>query len=534
MSGKPASVFDYVVVGAGLAGLAAARALSAAGADVIVFEARDRVGGRVVSAPRPSAEAPPLVLDMGAQWVGPGQTRMLSLIRELGLHLVATDTPGRALWDLGGELKQGGASLPPLPPLALAEVLKSAALLTLMSKRVPPGAPWKAAKARQWDRVSADDWINRHLRTAAGRELARTAIRGDLALEPRETSLLGVLFDLRSIGPARRFGTAEAFRVREGTYEIARRLAERLGGRIRYGEAVRAVTQDGDGVRVETDTRVVKCLRVVLCLPPPLAREIIYTPALPDARARLLGGLEMGACVKFHTVYKRPFWRARGLSGQAMASTGVIGLTRDNSPDDGTNRGALVGFAVGDAGRELGQLRPADREKEILSALDRLFGPETAAPEAIVVTDWGAEKWSEGCYAAHFPVGGWTSYGSAFRAPCGRIHWAGTETASEWHGYMEGAIRSGDRAAREMLDGNQSQPNVRLEGLKGCFLAKTLQGARRDFHAKVRPLDCYRRRRVGHRLDGMRVRLHVESGCVASGTVQRDDWRQCLRRSWDV
>jgi monoamine oxidase len=456
MSGKPASVFDYVVVGAGLAGLEAALALSAAGADVIVFEARDRVGGRVVSAPRPSAEAPPLVLDLGGQWVGPGQTRILSLIRDLGLHLVAANMPGRALWDFGCDLKQGGASLPPLPPPALAEVLKSAALLTLMSKRVPPAAPWKAAKAKKWDRVSADDWINRQLRTSAGRELARAAIRGNLALEPRETSLLGVLFDLRSIGPARRFGTAEAYRVREGAHEIARRLAERLGGRIRYGEPVRSVAQNAEGVTVETDTTVVQCRRVVLCLPPPLAREISYTPALPDARARLLAGLEMGACVKFHAIYERPFWRARGLSGQAMASTGAIGLTYDNSPDGGTNRGVLVGFAVGDAGRDLGQLQPADREREILSSLNRLFGPESTEAEAIVVKDWGAEEWTRGGYAAHFPVGGWTSYGAAFREPCGRIHWAGTETASEWHGYMEGAIRSGDRAAREMLEGNQS------------------------------------------------------------------------------
>ena len=207
---------------------------------------------------------------------------------------------------------------------------------------------------------------------------------------------------------------------------------------------------------METDATVVQCRRVVLCLPPQLAREVSYTPALPDARARLIAGIEMGACVKFHAIYERPFWRARGLSGQAMASTGAIGLTYDNSPDDGTNRGVLVGFAVGDAGRELGQLQPADREREILSSLDRLFGPDSTEPEAIAVKDWGAEEWTGGGYAAHFPVGGWTSYGAAFREPCGRIHWAGTETASEWHGYMEGAIRSGDRAAREMLKGNQS------------------------------------------------------------------------------
>jgi monoamine oxidase len=451
MGDKSDIVSDFVVVGAGLAGLKTALALCAAGADVTVFEARDRVGGRVVSAARPSDEMPALVLDLGAQWVGPGQTRMLGLIAELDLHLVAEGSPGLALWDLGGDLKTGGASLPPLPPLALAEVRMSAALVTLMSKRIPPVAPWKAKKARQWDHVSADDWIIRHLRTRAGRELARAYIRADTAAEPREISVLGLLFDLRSIGRARDLGTAEAFRVREGTHEIARRLAERLAGKIHYGEPVRAITQDPNGVTVETDASVVRCRQAAVCVPPPLARQITYTPALLDSRARLLAGVEMGATVKFHAVYRRPFWRDHGLSGQAMVSPGTIGLTYDNSPDDGSGRGVLVGFAVADAARDLSKLDPAAREKGILESLGRLFGPDGAAPDTIVIQDWSAEQWTGGCYAAHFPVGGWTSYGTAFREPFGRIHWAGTETATEWHGYMEGAVRSGERAAREML-----------------------------------------------------------------------------------
>jgi monoamine oxidase len=451
MDGKPDSRSDFAVVGAGLAGLVTALGLSAAGVDVTVFEARERVGGRVVSAPRRPADTPPLVLDLGGQWVGPAQTRVLGLIEELGLHLVPSGAPGQALWDLGGELKRGGASLPPLPPLALTEVLAGAARLTLMSKSVSPEAPWQARRARQWDRVRAGDWIRRRLRTSAGRELALATIRGSLAVEPREISLLSVLFDLRSIGPVRNLATAEAFRVREGTQEIARRLAERLGGKIRFGEPVRAIAQDAGGVTVETDTAALRCRRVAVCVPPPTARQIGYTPALPDARTRLLADAEMGTTVKFHAVYPRPFWRDSGLSGQSIASSGTIGLTYDNSPDDGTGRGVLVGFAVGDAARELGQLGSSGQERELLSSLGRLFGPGGAAPEAIAIKDWGAEEWTGGCYAGHFPVGGWTSYGSAVREPCGRIHWAGTETSGEWHGYMEGALRSGDRAAAEML-----------------------------------------------------------------------------------
>jgi monoamine oxidase len=453
MNGEARGHADFAVVGAGLAGLRTAASLSASGATVTVFEARERVGGRVVSAPAAygGTAGPPLVLDLGAQWVGPGQTEMLRHIRELGLHVVPTAAPGRAIWGLAGRLRESGATLPPVPPLALAEVLAGGALVALMSRTIPSGAPWQARRARQWDSVTAEDWIRRRLRTAPGRDLARLYIRGDAAMEPSETSLLGILFDLGSIRPVRRLVTAEAFRLREGAHELARRLAGRLEDRIRFANPVRAISQDSTGVTVESDAGVLRCRRVAVCVPPPLASRIAYTPALPDRRARLLASLPMGASVKFHAVYPRPFWRARGLSGQAWTTSGAVGLTYDNSPRDGTGRGVLVGLVVADEARRLGALDPPGQEQQILASLERLFGPDAAAPDALVVQDWGAEEWTGGCYAAHFPAGVWTSYGSAFRAPCGRIHWAGTETSTEWHGYMEGALRSGYRAAEEML-----------------------------------------------------------------------------------
>jgi monoamine oxidase len=474
MNGDPGRQADFAVVGAGLAGLRTAVSLSASGASVTVFEARERVGGRVLSAAGPGHGAdgpagnaaagaghrggpPALVLDLGAQWVGPGQREMLRHIRELGLHVVPTAVPGRAIWELGGRLAYGGAALPPVPPAVLAEVLVSGALVSLMSRTVPPQAPWRARRARQWDRLTAEDWIRRHLRTEAGRDLARMYVRGDAAIEPGETSVLGLLFDLRSIGPARRLNTAEAFRLQEGTHELARRLAGRLAGRIRFADPVRAITQDPDGVTVTSAAGVLRCRRVAVCVPPPLANRIAFTPALPQDRARLLASLPMGASVKLHAVYPHPFWRARGLSGQAWTATGTVGLTYDNSPPDGTGRGVLTGLVVADEARRLGALDQAGQEREILASLERLFGPQAATPDALVIQDWGAEEWTGGCYAAHFPAGVWTSWGRAFRAPCGRIHWAGTETSAEWHGYMEGALRSGNRAAGEMLRAD-SQP----------------------------------------------------------------------------
>ncbi|BBZ45234.1 flavin monoamine oxidase family protein [Mycobacterium parmense] len=444
---------DFAVVGAGLSGLRAAVTLVAAGATVTVFEARDRVGGRVLSAP-PGKDhgAAPLVLDLGAQWVGPGQTEVLRLVEELGLHLVPTDAQGRAIWAIEGHIREGGAARPPMPRHALAEVFANGARVAWMSKRVPLDQPWRASKARQWDRVTAEDWISRHLRSPLGREFARMNIRGNLAVEPTELSVLGVLFDLRSVGAARQLATAEAFRLLEGTHELARRLAGRVGDRIRFADPVRSIAQDSDGVTVHSDTNTLRCRRVAVCVPPPPASRIAYTPSLPEDRACLLRSLRMGGVVKFHAVYQRPFWRERGLSGQAWTAEGVVGLTYDNSPDDGTGRGVLVGLVVADEARRLGAMDAHGQECKILESLGHLFGRNAAVPDRLVVQDWGAEEWTGGAYAAHFPLGAWTTYGSAFRAPCARVHWGGTETSSEWHGYMEGALRSGARVSREMLE----------------------------------------------------------------------------------
>jgi monoamine oxidase len=348
-------------------------------------------------------------------------------------------------------VRRGGAWLPPLSPQALADLAVSAARLALMSRRVPPDAPWQARRAQEWDRLTVADWIRRHLRTSAGRAFAEILIRGDGAIEPSETSMLNLLFDLRSIGSARNLARAEMFRLREGAHEVARRLAERVHDRIRFADPVRAIAQDTGGVTVESASDAVRCRRVAVCVPPPLASKIVYSPALPDRRARLLAALPMGAAVKFHAVYRHPFWRGRGLSGQALSASGTVCVTYDNSPDDGTGRGVLVGLVVADQARRLGGLGSSRQEHDILASLGRLLGADAEAPDALVVQNWCLEEWTRGCYAAHFPPGVWTSHGSAFRAPCGRIHWAGTETSPEWHGYMEGALRSGKRAADEML-----------------------------------------------------------------------------------
>jgi monoamine oxidase len=149
-------------------------------------------------------------------------------------------------------------------------------------------------------------------------------------------------------------------------------------------------------------------------------------------------------------VYPEPFWRKDGLAGSVFSFDDEVYDIYDNSPQD-LSCGVLLGFAVGDHARQLGKLTPNERKDLVASRFVKFFGPRAAAPIEYVEKDWATEEWSRGCYGGHLGTGVWTQYGQALRQPIGRIHWAGTETAETWNGYMDGAVRSGERAAHEVL-----------------------------------------------------------------------------------
>jgi monoamine oxidase len=441
---------DFVVVGAGLAGLRAASDLVSRGASVAVFEARERVGGRTLTLHRPVAGASPLALDLGGQWLGPAQTEALALAAELGLTVIPTPMDGDITWFYQGELHRGG-ELPPASPAVLEDLVRHEQSLWSMARTLPDGAPYQAPQAPAWDTVSVADWLSRALRTEAGAKLAETLLVSNLAVSPSEVSLLGLLADLRSAGSREDLETAEALRLAEGTQELSAGLARPLREHIHLGEPVREITHGADGVTVVSARRRISARAVAICLPPVLADELRYDPALPPAWQRLLASLPMASSVKFHAVYGTPFWREDGRSGTAISTCHPVSLTYDNSPL-GDGAGVLTGLVVADEALRLHRLDPPARNREILSSLAALFGDRAAEPGDLVVQDWAAEPWSRGCYAAYFAPGVWTGAGRMARQPCGRIHFASTDTAREWTGYMEGALREGRRVAREMLD----------------------------------------------------------------------------------
>ena len=446
---------DVAVVGAGFAGIVAARELQRKGIDVVVLEARDRVGGRVLNEPIGDGK----VVEVGGQWVGPGQDRLYALAREVGVETYPTHSEGENLIEFRGDLKRYKGTIPRINAAVLADVGQAQAKLDRLAKRVDVEAPWRTPDAERLDSQTFWSWMRRNVYTPGGRMLIELSIEAVWAAEPADVSLLHVLFYIASAGNFDLLvdtgGGAQQDRFVGGSQLVAMKAAEDLGDRLVLDAPVRRIVHRGSTVSVIADNATAWCKRVVVAVPPPLAGRIAYDPPLPGHRDQLTQRMPMGAVIKCMAIYDEPFWRRDGLSGQATSDVGPAKIVFDNSPPDGSP-GVLLGFLEGKRAREYTRAGEAERRDAVVGTFTRLFGPKAAKPERYLDKSWIEEEWTRGCYGCYLPTGGWTSYGDAIKAPIGRIHWAGTETASIWMGYIDGAIRSGERVAAEVATALQT------------------------------------------------------------------------------
>ena len=449
MSGEPDRVVDVVVVGAGAAGLYAARDLKRAGKRILVLEARDRVGGRTLSETLPNGAT----VDLGGQWVGPSQKRVQKLIQEYGLPIFPTFREGKSVLCLGGERTTYEGLLPP-PTLEVGEELRGAfALIDEIGSRLSTEAPWETPDAAELDGKSFFSWTRETVRS----DFARSALDG-LAItlfssDPRELSFLHVAVYIASAGGfdpiTATAGGAQDSRFAQGFQSVSKALAGELEQELLLESPVSRIAQDAEGVTIASEKTTVRAARAIVALPPALAGRLDYSPPLPAMRDQLTQRMPMGTAIKLLVIYDRPFWRDEGLSGFAFSDL-PVGLTYDNSPADASS-GAIVGFIEGRPARDWGAKSRQAREAEALRSLELYFGPRARRHLGYLEKYWADDPWSRGCYAGIMPPGGWTGFGRALRTPVGRIHWAGTETATEWMGYVEGALQSGERAAAEVI-----------------------------------------------------------------------------------
>jgi monoamine oxidase len=442
---------DVVVVGAGIAGLVAARRLADAGRSVLVLEARDRVGGRTVNASIGAGK----VTEMGGQWVGPTQDRVLALAAELGVETFPTYHEGRNLIDMRGKVKGYKGTIPRLAPHVLLDVERLRRRLRKLSREVSPDSPWDAERAVELDSETLHSWIRRRTGTRRARELLELAIGTVMGTGTAELSLLWVLAYVQAAGSFDALidveGGAQQDRLVGGSARISEKLAEGLGDAVVPGSPVLSVLQERGGVGVRADGVEARAQRAVVAVPPPLAARISFEPSLGGQRDQLAQRMAHGALTKCAAVYGEPFWRERGLTGQAVSDWGPVSTTFDNSPPDG-RPGVMLGFIAGAEAIRHARLSEADRRRVVLDCFARLYGEEALQPGIYLEQAWAEEPWSRGGPVCSFSPGALSAYGQALRRPAGRVHWAGAETATVWTGYMEGAVRSGERAAEEVLD----------------------------------------------------------------------------------
>lgn len=448
---------DVCVVGAGISGLSAARALHRAGRSVIVLEARHRVGGRCFSRPIHHASD---VANMGATFVGPTQTHVLALMKELGVAKFDTFSQGKLLWYENGKGKGYTGTIPPTAnPVAAVQLgVQTLPQIDKMASTVPPDAPWRAAKALEWDSMTVQTWAQQNITFQDGQKLFALAVEAVLSMEMQDISFLYFLWYVRQAGGVNPLvanagaGGAQDFRVKGGTQLIPIKMARQLGlgRRVLLGHPVRRIAQHRHGATVSADGVTVNCKRVIVAVPPVLSGRIEYTPALTARRMQLVQRIPQGSLIKTIAVYPEPFWRSQGLNGQVTSDEGPVKVMFDASPESG-KPGVLLGFIDGDDARALDDKSAAQRKAAALVSHVRYFGQQAGHPIQYIDQVWDREIYTGGCPVGQTPPGVLTEYGIALREPVGRVHWAGTETATTWIGYMDGGVQAGQRAASEVL-----------------------------------------------------------------------------------
>jgi monoamine oxidase len=448
-----------VVVGAGLAGLTAAAELTAAGVDVTVLEAEDRVGGRMRGIP----VSDEVVADGGAAYLGVQHTELLALIAEYGLELASTEMTADSTFLLSGRRTTTASRVPPLNAVALGDLFDR---LEELVAGVCADRPWLSPGAEQLDRRSVAQWVADEITHPDARMFFPLFIGEMMAADPAKISVLHMAFYLRSGGGIRYLnafqGGAQQWRIDGGAHLLCHALADRLGDRIRLAHPVDRIDHIADEVLVQCapdgGRTSYRADRVVVAVPPLLAQQIRFGPALRSPRATAATG--RGCAVKVHLSYPAPIWREHGLSGWSVSSDGPLLSTVDDSPPDGS-AGVLTGFVTGAAAGTFSRLSSTEQRDVVLAHVGRLF-PQLPPPAHCTVTDWLAARYSRGCYAALFGPGDWLRLGPALTTPHGRVHWAGTETSVEFFGLMEGAIRSGRRVAAELIHGARPAHSVPL------------------------------------------------------------------------
>ncbi|XP_077001731.1 amine oxidase [flavin-containing] A isoform X2 [Tamandua tetradactyla] len=449
-------MFDVVVIGGGISGLSAAKLLAEHGANVLVLEARDRVGGRTYTVRNEHVN----YVDVGGAYVGPTQNRILRLSKELGLQTYKVNVNERLIQYVKGKSYPFRGAFPPVwNPIAYLDYNNLWRTMDNMGKEIPTDAPWQAPHAEEWDKMTMKDLINKICWTKTAKQFASLFVNINVTSEPHEVSALWFLWYVKQCG-----GTTRIFSVTNGGQErkfvggsgqVSERIMDLLGDCVKLKRPVTYIDQSGDNIIVETlNHELYECRYVISAIPPALTAKIHFRPELPAERNQLIQRLPMGAIIKCMMYYKEAFWKKKDYCGCMIIEDeeAPISITLDDTKPDGSLP-AIMGFILARKANQLAKLHKEIRKRKICELYAKVLeSQEALQPVHYEEKNWCEEQYSGGCYTAYFPPGIMTQYGSVLRQPVGKIYFAGTETATQWSGYMEGAVEAGERAAREVLN----------------------------------------------------------------------------------
>lgn len=443
---------QVMIVGGGFSGIAAAKKLYEAGISFQLLEARDRLGGRTHT----KILSENLYVDLGGQWIGPTQDRMYALCEEHGVDYFETYDQGKNVLDLHGKIRTYSGVIPKMDPISLVNLDWLIKKIEKLARKIDLQAPWSHPKAKEYDAITLEHFIRKHSKTDACYQVIKVGCETIFAAELNEVSLLHALFYIKS-------GTsldclinikngAQQHRVKGGMQRLAEKIATPFIAQIRFNSPVNKIKYSSDGVILYGDDFEIKVLKVILAIPPPLLAHIVFSPLLPILKRQLLDRYPMGHVGKCFMIYEKPFWRKDNFSGQVVSDHNTPFQTMfDCSPSDGS-AGIMMAFTIGERAKDFFKLDEASRESEMQQLLVAYFGDESKKSMQYLDFSMTDEIWSKGCYAGLMPTGAWTGFKDAYRSPLDPLFFAGTEAATRWHGYIEGAVLAGEAAADQIIN----------------------------------------------------------------------------------